>query len=82
MVHVLYPSLQTTLVHATPAPERRKNSVNSASCAGKEGRTALEGVMAQTACKGAGAHGSLQEKVEEEVKTKRGKQIVLHYHIL
>lgn len=56
--------------------------MNSASCAGKEGRTALEGVMAQTACKGAGAHGGLQEKVEEEVKTKRGKQIVLHYHIL
>lgn len=56
--------------------------MNRATCEGKEGRTALEGVTAQAACKGAGARVDLQRKVEEEVKTKRGKQIVLHYHIL
>lgn len=50
----------------------------------KEGRKNLcwKESGAEVVCKAAHACMELQEMAENEVKTKKGNQIVLHYHIL
>jgi len=55
-----------------------KDCVKRAGCTGKEVRTCTGMSHRLRWC----AREHLQEKAEKEVKTERGKQIALHYHIL